>query len=94
MVQVWQQLVREGYQYAGVNVPVSAPGLAYVYDFLSTKGFFIGGLIPYHNSNELGFRFQALGPTRVGFDQIKVYTDTSRKLLRSIKEDFIRNSII
>lgn len=94
IVQVWQQALREGYQYAGVNVPIAAPGLAYVYDFLSTKGFFMGGLIPYRNSNELGFRFQALGPTRVAFDQIKVHTDTSRKLLQTVREDFIRNSII
>ncbi|MBL7544888.1 MAG: hypothetical protein JNL11_13810 [Bdellovibrionaceae bacterium] len=94
MVNVWQQLVREGYQYAGVNVPISAPGLAYVYDFLSTKGFFIGGLIPYRNSHELGFRFQALGPTRVGFDQIKVYTHTSQQLLRAVKDDFLRNTLI
>jgi hypothetical protein len=90
----WQQLLRNGYQYAAVDVPLRAPGLGNLYDKLAGSGFFAAGFIPYRNSAELAFRFQALGPTKVAWDSIRLSTDPARRLLQLIREDHERHARI
>lgn len=93
IVNDWHELMKEGYQYAAVDVELSEPGLGQLYDFLSGHGFFVSGFIPYRRSDKLGFRFQALAPTKVDFSEIKVYSKTAKKLLEVIKSDYERNCI-
>ncbi len=88
IVDAWQKLMRDGYQYAGVDVPVDAPGLGQIYDILSSNGFFAGGFVPHHLSDRLGFRFQAVGPAKVAFDKIKMATDPGKRLLKLVKKDY------
>ncbi|MFC1521760.1 hypothetical protein ACFL6Y_05080 [Elusimicrobiota bacterium] len=85
MLIEWNQFLRDGYQYGAVEVPVSAPGLADLYNMLSENGFFIAGFIPYHMSDTLGFRFQATGYTKVALGKIKTATNASKRLLKLIK---------
>jgi hypothetical protein len=33
-----------------------------------------------------------LGPARVDFDEIRLYTDTARQLLSIIRENYVRNA--
>jgi hypothetical protein len=87
----WAQLLKSGYQYAAVEVPLDAPGLGNLYDRLADNGFFIAGFIPYHHSDRLGFRFQAMGPTKVDFDEIQIFGDRAKTLLALIRENFERN---
>jgi hypothetical protein len=94
LIASWHQLLREGYQYAGVNVPLAAPGLGHLYDLMAAHGFFMGGFIPYGNSDQLGIRFQALAPSRVAFEKIKVTSETGRRLLACVEADFSRNCLI
>lgn len=94
IVETWQHLMRDGYQYAGVNVPTSAPGLGHLYDSLAAHGFFMGGFIPYRYSRELGFRFQALAPTKVAFENIKVCTENAKRLLAVVRADYERNRLL
>jgi len=88
----WRQLLRSGYQYAAVEVPVGSAGIGHLYDALAEDGFFVGGFVPWHCSERLGLRFQALGPARVDFDEIRLYTDTARQLLSIIRENYVRNA--
>lgn len=84
----WQDLRRDGFQYAAVEVPIDRPGLSPLYEQLSSNGFFTAGFVPYHFSDRLGLRFQALGPTKVAFDQIKVASAAARKLLETVKNEY------
>lgn len=88
------QLLRDGYQYAAVELPLEEPGLGQVYDILSSRGFFVGGFVPYHLTDKLGFRFQAIGPTKVAFEKIQVSTESGRRLLEVVKKDYKRNCLI
>jgi hypothetical protein len=88
----WSALLRNGYQYAAVEVALSEPGLGNLYDALSEAGFFVAGFVPYHYSDKLALRFQALGPTKVAFDDIKVFSSRSQKLLAVIRENYERNN--
>ncbi len=90
----WHDLLRNGYQYAAVEMPLDKPGIAGLYDLLGKNGFFISGFVPYNLSDKLGFRFQAVGPAKVAFDQIKVYSESGKRLLNLIKKDFERNFLI
>jgi hypothetical protein len=90
----WSQLLKSGYQYAGIEVPIDAPGLGNLYDRLADNGFFIGGFIPYHHSDRLGFRFQAMGPTKVDFGEIQVFSPGAQNLLAIIRENFERTHIL
>ena len=92
IIKEWRSLLRNGYQYAAVEVPLDAPGIGNLYDMLSGEGFFISGFVPVHHSNRLGFRFQALGHTKVAWDDIKLFTPTAQKLLGLIRQSYERNS--
>lgn len=94
LISEWHQLLRNGYQYAGVDVLVETPGLGNLYDILAEAGFFVAGFMPYHHSDKLGIRFQAIGPTKVAFDDIKVHTETAKKLLAIIRQNYERNGLL
>ncbi|MDD5657074.1 MAG: hypothetical protein PHF00_07455, partial [Elusimicrobia bacterium] len=59
IVEEWREFLRDGFEYAAVEVPADGPGLGPLYDLLSTNGFFAAGFVPYRCSGRLGFRFQA-----------------------------------
>lgn len=94
ILREWHQLMRSGYQYVAVEVPLDVPGIGNLYDILAGEGFFIGGFIPYHYGARLGFRFQALGPTKVAWDDIKVYTPDAKRLLALIRQNYERNGLL
>lgn len=94
LIERWKILLREGYQYFGVDVPLNHSGLGTVYDILAPHGFFFAGFVPYHFSDQLGFRFQFLSPTKVDFEGIKVFSKTGKKLLKVVKENYERNTIL
>lgn len=86
--------LREGIQYIAVDVPITPPGLSHIHDQLSNHGFFKAGFIPYRFSNQLGFRFQFLGPTRISFEEIKLFSPTAQKILSMVKTDYERNLLL
>ncbi|MEK9144717.1 MAG: hypothetical protein AAB339_03805, partial [Elusimicrobiota bacterium] len=88
IVESWSSLLRDGFEYAGVDVPLDARGLGTLYDLLSGAGFFAAGFVPYRGSTRLGFRFQALGSTKVAFDKIRVATERGKKLLAAVQGDY------
>ncbi len=90
----WQTLLRNGYQYAGIEVALEQPGLGNLYDILSSNGFFVSGFVPYKNSAKLALRFQSIGPTKVAFEEIKVYTETAKKLLQVVRSSYEENRIL
>jgi hypothetical protein len=92
----WSDLMREGYQYCGVDLLLSQPGLGQAYDILASSGFCVGGFLPVIREGhvELAFRMQAIGPTKVAFDDIKLFSESSKSLLKIIRADHERNSII
>ena len=94
IVEEWRELLRDGFEYAAVEVPLDAPGLGPLYDILSSNGFFAAGFVPYQSSARLGFRFQALGPTKVAFDDIKVATEHGKKLLAAVRKDYEANCLL
>ncbi|MDD5628871.1 MAG: hypothetical protein PHU21_07395 [Elusimicrobia bacterium] len=113
IVEEWRELLREGFEYAAVEVPLDAPGLGPLYDILSGGGFFASGFVPYRcgapavsevppvpagrtslRPARLGFRFQALGPTKVAFDDIKVATDHGKRLLAAVRKDYEANGLL
>ncbi|MDD5656673.1 MAG: hypothetical protein PHF00_05395, partial [Elusimicrobia bacterium] len=87
IVEEWREFLRDGFEYAAVEVPADGPWLGPLYDLLSTNGFFAAGFVPYRCSGRLGFRFQALGPTQVAFDKIQIATEHGKKLLRAVRKD-------
>jgi hypothetical protein len=94
IVEEWRELLRDGFEYAAVEVPLDAPGLGPLYDILSSNGFFASGFVPYQGAGRLGFRFQALGPTKVAFDEIRVATDHGKKLLAAVRKDYEANCLL
>lgn len=88
ILATWQRLRRDGFQYAAVETPIGRPGLGPLYQQLSSSGFFAAGFVPYRFSDRLGLRFQALGPTRVAFDQIKVVSEAAKRLLETVKSEY------
>jgi hypothetical protein len=94
IVEEWRELLRDGFEYAAVEVPLDAPGLGPLYDILSSNGFFASGFVPYQGAARLGFRFQALGPTKIAFDDIKVATDHGKKLLEAVRKDYEANCLL
>jgi hypothetical protein len=94
IVEEWRELLRDGFEYAAVEAPLDAPGLGTLYDLLSGNGFFASGFVPYHCSARLGFRFQALGPTKVAFDQIKIASEQGKKLLAAVRSEYEANCLL
>jgi hypothetical protein len=90
----WHQLLRNGYRYGAIEVPVTEQGLGNLYDILAAHGFFVAGFVPYHHSGTLGLRFQSIGPTKVAFDEIKVFTEPAKRLLQIVRENYERNEIL
>lgn len=88
----WRRLLETGYQYAAVEFPLDAPGAAQLSDALAEAGFFMAGFVPWRHSDRLGFRYQAVAPTRVAFDMIRVHTPAARRLLGAVRRDYERNS--
>ena len=94
ILKEWEELLRTGYKYAGVDVPLNFPGLGQVSDVLSSRGFSVGGFLPYHYSDQLSIRFQAIGPTRVAFDDIRVSSAMAKRLLTTVREDYEQNKLL
>jgi hypothetical protein len=79
--------LRDGFQYAAVDVPLPARGLGVLQDLLGQSGFFASGFLPYRGG-QLAFRFQSIGPTKVAFDRIRVHSPAARRLLELVYEDY------
>ena len=94
IIKEWASYLREGLQYGAVDVPVDQPGLAQIYDQLSSVGFFIAGFVPYRASDKLAVRFQSIGPTKVAFDGIRVSTEQAKKLLAIVRQSYERNVLL
>ena len=92
VLAAWRELMRGGYAYAAVEAPVGSAGMAMLYDLLAEAGFFVSGFVPYRFSDRLGLRLQSVGPTRLAFDEIRVFTPTARRLLDVVRESFERNA--
>ncbi|NDD04213.1 MAG: hypothetical protein EB078_04855 [Proteobacteria bacterium] len=75
-------------------MPVDEPGLAQIYDQLSSVGFFISGFIPFKASDKLAMRFQSIGPTKVAFDDIKVSTEQAKRLLDIVRKSYEGNVLL
>jgi hypothetical protein len=90
----WRHLLRTQYEYAAVEIAVDQPGVGHLYDLLAEHGFFVSGFVPYHHSDRLALRFQALGPTKVSFDEIKVFTPTAKRLLEIVRANYERNQVL
>ena len=80
--------------FVAIDFPLNYPGIGQAYDILSKHGFFMGGFVPYHFSDVLGFRFQFLVPTKVDFANIKIYSETAKKIFKMVREDYERNTIL
>lgn len=94
IVNDWKMLLRSGYQYAAIDMPLDKPGIGQMHDILATSGFFMAGFIPYEFTPRLGFRFQSIGPTRVDFDNIQVFSESAKELKKLIQADYERNLLI
>lgn len=94
IINDWRVLLRSGYQYAAVDMPLDKPGIGQLHDQLASSGFFVAGFIPYEFSPRLGFRFQSIGPTKVAFEKIQVFSDTAKKLKEIVQDDYERNVLI
>jgi hypothetical protein len=93
-VEEGRHLLRQGYCYCAIDMPLDNPGVGQTYDYLSKNGFFVSGFVPYRFSDRLGVRFQSIGPTRVAFDDIKVWSETARKLLEIVRKNYERNCLL
>ncbi|MCK5582484.1 MAG: hypothetical protein KAI33_01770 [Elusimicrobiales bacterium] len=91
ILEEWRSALKNGFQYAGIDIPVAKPGLGGLYDILSGNKFFVAGFVPHRFSDKLCFRFQAIGYTEVAFDKIKIFSDTGKRLFEIIKKDYERN---
>ena len=87
LTEDWHRLLRDGYEYAAVEVPPNTPGLGALYDMLSERGFFLSGFVPYHFSDRLGLRFQDASPAQVAYEHIKLATPAAKKLLEVVQQD-------
>lgn len=94
IINDWKVLLRSGYQYAAIDMPLDKPGIGQMHDILAASGFFMAGFIPYEFTPRLGFRFQSIGPTKVAFDKIQVFSESAKKLKDLIQEDYERNVLI
>ncbi len=90
----WRELRRGGFQYCAVEVAVGQPGIANLYDLLAEQGFFVAGFVPCRHTYRLALRFQAMGPTKVSFDEIRVFTPTAKRLLECVRNNFERNALL
>ena len=90
----WHYLLQSGFQYAGIDVPLNYPGLGQVYDLLAKHGFFVAGFVPFKYSAQLAFRFQFVAPSKIAFQEIKVYTPQAKRLLRMVQSDYERNTLL
>jgi hypothetical protein len=89
-----KSLLADGYQYVAVDAPLDSPGLGQLYDLLAMHGFFMSGYVPYCYSSRLAFRFQFLAPTKVSFDNIKLFSNNAQKLLALVRSDYERNRLL
>lgn len=94
IVEEWRGLLRNGFQYAAVDAPLDRPGSGALYEMLSASGFFAAGFVPYRFTDRLGFRFQAVGPSKVAFDKIKVASEAGRRLLDIVRADYEASCLI
>jgi hypothetical protein len=90
----WRELLRNGYEYAAIDIPIESQGLGVLHDLLTSAGFFVSGFIPYNLSDKLAVRFQAIAAKKVAFDQIKIYSETGKKLLEIIHKDYENNRLL
>jgi len=94
LLEEWKGFLREGYIYGAIDVPIHHPGLGQVYDLVSKAGFFMAGFLPYQFSKQLCFRFQFLLPSKVNFAALKLHSETGKRLLAVVKENYERNQIL
>lgn len=90
----WSELLRDGYEYAAIEVPLELPGLGDLHQMLAEHGFFVAGFIPYRLSARLGFRFQAIGHARVAFDKVRMATESGKKLLGVVSKECEANILV
>lgn len=93
LILEWRKLLRSGFEYAAVDVPLDRPGLGHVYDRLADEGFFVAGFLPYATSDRLAIRFQAVGLKKLSFDEIKVHSAQAKTLLEVIRHNYERNRL-
>ncbi len=91
LLSEWKDFLRDGFEYCCVDIPIESSSLGVVHNYLCENGFFISGFVPYRNSTRLAVRLQSLAPTRVAFDEIKVFSPLAQKLRESVRQDFERN---
>ena len=94
IIHDWSLHLRNGYEYAAVDIPVKNRGLSQIYEALASHGFFVGGFVPFHHGEELAIRFQTVGPTKVAFHKIRAYSENAQRLLRVIQSDYERNQVL
>ncbi len=92
ILQEWQQCLRNGYEYAAVDVLVGSPGVGNLYDCLQEAGFFVAGFLPHKMGSQLSLRFQAVRPTKLAFDEIRVVSPIANRLLDLIQIQYERNA--
>ncbi len=90
----WHAYLRDGYQYAAVDIPLRSHGLSQIYEVLGSHGFFAGGFVPYRNGGGLALRLQAVGAAKVDFDKIHAFTPNAKRLLEVVRNDYERNHIL
>jgi hypothetical protein len=91
IVREWRHLLRLDYKYAAIDIPLDAPGLGQVFDYLVKQGFFVAGFVPYHNSNQIAFRLQSIGAIRINFHEIMIASETGKTLLEVIRKGYERS---
>lgn len=87
----WKHFLRLGFMYASVDIPLTTGGLALIYDFFVSHGFFLSGFVPYRHSNVLALRLQSLGPSRIAIDDLKIYGAQGQQLYQLIKNEYLRS---
>jgi hypothetical protein len=92
MLMEWKDFLRDGAEYASVDLPLESPALAIVHNILCENGFFVAGFIPYRGSTRLGLRLQSLAPTRVDFEHIKVFSPLAKRIRDAVRLDYERNT--
>ncbi len=91
LCEEWKYLLKQGYLHALVTSPLDISGNRFVYDQLSLSGFFIAGLLPYRFTDRLCLAMQSVGPTRVAWEDLKVYSESGRELLKAVRASYERN---
>lgn len=94
LISEWRHLLKNDYQYCSVDIPINAKGLGQAFDLISSSGFFVAGFVPYKWGETLSIRLQSTGPQKIAFDDIKIASQTGKRLLEVVRESYERNRIL